>query len=448
MNKRALLGTVIVVLGALGVALNALPTTSNPSELPVAAPSTVLSSALYCTGLTSSAGGMSGSIDFVNTLNVARTIALDEVATGTTASAHGVLHLAPWGRASFYPGAHLRGSTYAVSAQVNGGGVVAEQDVSSDGSATPCVAAGTTHWYAAGLDTTVGSSAILSVYNPTATDDVYDVTTTSGRGYGAPTYLQGLTLGSHREMVIDLSKYDVNTANIGVALTVVHGNVAVTVDQVDRGSASLVAGQSSLASSGVVPLVSTSRSANSQLRVSNPSGQVANISVDVHEGNFVIAPQKFNVAPYATRTLAIAPNTAIPPAQPATLFVTSSTPVAMTLVTGTQQRWEYASTPAASSEWILNDVRGQGFAAAAIAVAGAQPQVVRWQVLRHDRVVSTGAVNLHAGVVRSVAQLVGGRRYLVGTIVIVSSAKDDLVASATLASNPSGIALVNLAPWR
>ena len=57
-----------------------------------------------------------------------------------------------------------------------------------------------TRWFAAGFDTTVGSSGEMSVYNPTGTPAVMDVPVYTAGGFSAPEAFQGLLFtGARRD---------------------------------------------------------------------------------------------------------------------------------------------------------------------------------------------------------------------------------------------------------
>ena len=104
--------------------------------------------------------------------------------------------LRPYQQYGFDPNVEIGGDYFGVGAQVSGGGVVGVEVTKDHTSEAPCISTGVTNWFAAGFDTTVGSCAVLSVYNPTATPAVFNVSTFSASGYVAPAKFQGYAVGA------------------------------------------------------------------------------------------------------------------------------------------------------------------------------------------------------------------------------------------------------------
>ena len=76
--------------------------------------------------------------------------------------------------------------SYGIGVEISGGGVIAEELAAQGDAEAPCASAGTTRWYATGFDTTVGSSGEISVYNPTGTAAVMNVSVYTAAGFSAP----------------------------------------------------------------------------------------------------------------------------------------------------------------------------------------------------------------------------------------------------------------------
>ena len=281
--RRALTTFVVLALGVtLVVVLNIRPTPKNVVPPTSQSSSDAQSAALYCTGLTNHRVGLRGVVDFVNTTNATRHVVIHAVATATSLTPATVVTLAPYARAQVAPTSLLRGDTYALSAQIDGGGVVGEEVVASDDASAPCQSTGTTSWYGSGFDTTVGSSATLSVYNPTATAAVFDVDTFSKAGFMSPASLQGVSVGAHDEITLNLGDDVVATQNFGAAIDVLRGSLVVVEDQISKNVASLNYGSAQLVTSGSFPLVTTANKAMAQIRVSNPGPATATVTFAVH----------------------------------------------------------------------------------------------------------------------------------------------------------------------
>ena len=106
----------------------------------------------------------------------------------------------------------------------------------------PCTSTGVTNWYGAGFDTLVGSSGELSIYNPTATPAVFNVVGYTAAGYTAPAPFQGLSVGAHSQMELNLGSQIVNTANVGVHVSVLRGSVTIVGVQQSGAVVSLISG--------------------------------------------------------------------------------------------------------------------------------------------------------------------------------------------------------------
>ena len=422
------------VLSSHGNVINSTPTSG-------AGGPAAQSSALYCTGLTNAKGGARGLVAFINTTGATRHVVVHAVATNATAAVATAFTLGPYARQVVTPTNLLVGDTYALAAQIDGGGVSAEQVVTRYGTQAPCVNEGTTNWYGSGFDTTVGSRAVLSVYNPTATAAVFNVTTFSPGGFLSPAPLQGVSVGPHAVLTLDLGGDIVATRNFGVQVSVLRGSLVVVGDQLAASTSSLNYGTTQLARAGTFPLVTTSRGALAQVRIANPGPAPATVTVHVRIGKFTVAPQSVRVAPYASTLISVTPNTAIPAAGEASLAMTSSQPVDVTLATGTTTGVNLSPLGAALARVILADVTGQGFAEATVTNDSKTATTLTWALVGGGAVISTGLAPLATGATVSLGQTVGGRAKLRGTTLVLTSATPALVVNAILPTSPYGVTM-------
>jgi hypothetical protein len=435
-----LLAAVVLVLALVGV-LNISDGVTNTAPNPSAAGPSAQSSALYCTGLTNARGGLRGEVTFVNTTGATRHVVVHAVATGASSAVATALTLGPYARHGVSPTNLLVGETYALSAQVDGGGVSAEQVVTRHGTQAPCTNAGVTTWYGSGFDTTVGSKAILSVYNPTATAAVFNITTFTNSGYLAPAPLQGVSVGPHAELALNLGDEIVATSNVGVQVTVLRGSLVIVGDQISDTTSSMNYGSTSLVAKGTLALVTTANTAVAQVRISNPGPAAASVTFKVKAGKFHVAPQSTTVAPYHSAVISITPNTAIPAAGEASLVMSSTQAVDVTLATGTQDGLTFSPLGSPGSRVVLADVTGAGYGEATLTNATIAPTDVKWTLIHHAVVASTGSTTLGAGGTISLGQLLGGRDKLKGATLVLSSATPSLVVDAILNTTPAGVTL-------
>ena len=430
--------TVVTVLVALTGVLNVRshphnvqPGTSGP--VPGAQ-----SSALYCTGLTNARNGLRGEVVYINTTDQVRHVVVHAVATGATSAVATAFTLPAYGRQPVTPTNLVVGATYALSAQIDGGGVVADQVVTASGASAPCTSAGLTNWYGSGFDSTVGSSAVLSIYNPTATAAVFNVTTFSKTGFLSPAALQGVSVGAHAELTLNLGDEVVATQNFGAQVSVLRGSLVVVEDQIERHGASINPGSTQVATSGVFPLVSTADKVLAQLRVANPGPAQATVTFEVKLKGFTIAPQTTVVAPYHSTVVTITPNTAIPAAGEALVRMSSTQAVDVTLGTGVVQGLHLSPLASALQRPVLADVTGRGFAQATLTNVGRATSIATWSLIRQGRVVSTGSTQVTAGASVSLGQLLGGRDHLRGATLVISGTSATWSVSATLETSPAG----------
>ncbi|MHB8826218.1 MAG: DUF5719 family protein [Acidimicrobiales bacterium] len=372
---RTRLTAVALALGlvATGVAASTLHATNAVTESSSDFTANAESTALYCTGL---GGGVGGHVVFTNLTSAARHLSV-EVIANTGAHATRTVALAAHATIDISPAAWVPGSLYGVSALVSGGGVVGAQVGAQNTAVAPCSDGGVTDWYAAGFDTVVGSSAVVSLFNPSATPAVVNVTTVTSSGFSAPAPFQGLAVGPHAEVAVNLATQIVDTANVGVHVNVVRGTVVAVGVQTSATTASFNVGQDVLATTAAFPLVTTAADTRAQVRVANPNDVVASVTVAVALGSFHIAPESVEVPAYASGVVTITPNSAIPEAGFAALTLTSSVPVATALAVGEKGLGLSAPGPL-SRTWLVTDFSGRGFARAVLTNA------------------STHAVNIHA----------------------------------------------------
>lgn len=359
MTRRVpLLLACAVVLAGVGAAVTLDPG-RNPAAVPGAVPASTESSALFCTGLTASPH-RPGRVTFVNTGGASRALSLEVVAdTGRVVSS--AVTIAAHGQYSIQPSTLEPGAAYAVSARVDGSGVLAEEVAGTDQAAAPCASAGTTSWSAAGLSTLVGSTAELSVFNPTATTAVFNTAVYTAAGFSAPQAYQGVSVPAHAERVLNLASQVVNTSGIGVALKVLRGSLVVVGVEDDQGTLSLDPGQAAPLRRAYFPAVTTADRATASLRIVDPGPEPAEVTVRVALGTYRIAAQHVTVSPYSTGVLEVTPNSAIPPAGYASLSVRASVPVILDLATGSGSGSALSAPVVPARAVLVHDFTSRGF---------------------------------------------------------------------------------------
>ncbi len=440
-KRSALLALAALVLALTGV-VTTLERPINPSDLPsgLAVLMNAESTALYCTGLTSGSGSP-GRVVFYNTAGSSRSLSVNVVSASGQVYAKTV-ELAARTSQFLVPSQDVKGSNFAVAVQISGGGVVAEE-VSGTGRAdVPCSSQGVTSWYGGGFDTLVGSSAWLSVYNPTATAAVFNTSLFSAAGLTQPQSLQGYSVPAHSVTEISLARSVVNTSNVGVAVTVSRGSLVIVGVQDSRGTISFDQGARAAATESWFSDVTTAASALAQIRVTNPNDVPTSVTVSLTLGHYAIPAQTINVNAYSTGLVSVTPNPAIPAAGYAAVTVASREPVVSTLATGVAPTIELISYEAPATAFLIRNFTGRGFDAASVTNTTSGTITVSVTSLTdgapHSSTV-VGDVKVAARGTLDLASVVPSLRRATNETYIVASSREDMVVSLTLPSHPAGV---------
>ena len=422
-----------VVLGAalvLTAIVSTIFTGSNPSQFAAGTQeaSYAESTGLHCSGLTSSA------VTFFNTTSDSHKISVTWLTdSGTSGSATSKLAAhANWRISEFG-----KGSVFAAEAQINGGGVVASVD-GANGLQSSCSSVGTTSWYGAGFDTKVGSTGELSIYNPTATAAVFNVSTFTVKGFIAPASFQGLSVGAHKLLVLDLGSQLVNTSNIGVHVKVLRGSLEILGIQKSGNSVSYYPGQNQASQQNWFPLVTTENKAAAQLRFANPSADPISVTVKISLPPYSVEPQSVIVAPFNVDAITITPNTAIPASGFAFVSSSSSAPLLTTLALGTSKGIMLNAPATPLSSLLLANFNASPVSKVVITNVSKQSVTVNSSLLTGSKSASRGSkFSLKAGETVQVNLL----NEQAGQIF--STEKNVLLVTAAFTTAPAGIALLS-----
>jgi Family of unknown function (DUF5719) len=431
--SRARVGALLLALalGASGAA-SSLVTANSPAAPGPSADfaASAESTALYCTGL--GTGPSAGRVVFTNLTSSSRTLAVS-VASNTGGHEARNVALGAHASTSISPNTWVSGSFFGVGAIVSGGGVVGAEVAANASAVAPCSGSGVDEWYAAGFDTLVGSSATLSLFNPSATPAVVNVTTVTASGFSAPAPFQGLAVGPHAEVALNLGSQIVNTSNIGVHVSVLRGAVTVMGVQTSGATTSLNVGQVALATTAAFPLVTTAANARAQVRVSNPNDVATQVTVNVALSTYHIAPEVVEVPAFASGLVTITPNSAIPAAGFASLTLTSSEPVATALAVGAGT-WSLSAPSPTSTTWLLSDFGGRGFSRAALTNDATSPASV---IVRNVVTSTSASVTLGAGATSDLRALASTFVKIQGLTLLITSDRP-IAVTTVLPINPVG----------
>ncbi len=434
-------GPLVLVLAAAIAAAAAATTVlhaSNPTE-PAASLATgpVESTALYCTGLGAS-GSPAGHVVVLNTASHARDVAVEiDTDLGTATTSH--LRLAAHGSASVATPA--AGHWYGVSLVVNGRGVVADELNNAGTAQTPCLDAGTTNWFASGLDTRVGSKAYLVLYNPSSTSAVVNVTAETATGFSAPAPYQGVAIAAHRVVALDLGIRIVDQANIGIHVRVIRGGIVSTAVQQSGSFTSFYPGSPSLTRTAWFPRVTTVSGSFAQILVTNPSDATASVTATIGLAPYTVAPQTVTVAPYSTGSILITPNSAVPAHGYATVRLRASVPVGASLATGTVNGVSLSAPSTASRLYLVSDFARLGFDAMTATNVSARPFTLT--VTELGTIATSHVLTVAPGDTIDLRGRNGLPTTLRGRSFLLSTAHAGLIVTTTLPTTPAGIVVVS-----
>ena len=442
-SRHALLFTLLVAALAVTGVGSSVDSARNSSSLPneFSVSTDAESTAIYCTGLGAASGPLAGHVVYLNTTASARTLSV-QILSNVGAVRTTTLHVAAHGRQSIAPDALARGSAFAVAAQVDGGGVVGQELTRGPSAVAACGSSAVTDWFATGFDTLVGSSAALSIYNPTATPAVLDVTCFTPTGFSSPASFQGLAVGPHREVSLNLAPQIVDVANFGVEVNVVRGSIEVVGDQTSGSVASLNVGVTSTSRSWWFPLVTTARGAVASIRVANPSDQLVNVTVGVHLAHYSIAPESISVQAHSSAAFTITPNSAIPAAGNATVTLKATGPVVAALAAGTAAGVALSAAATPSSAFLLANVTGRAFQAATLTNTSSHTVTVRLTAITGAARAGSTSLTLPAFVTRSLPRVALEKAASLQPILFVSTSKPTLLVTGTVPSSPAGVTVV------
>jgi hypothetical protein len=453
-RRLPLLALLVVALVATGLAAT-FHHAKNPSQLPSGLSVSVNaeSTALYCTGITS--GPSEGSVSFYNTATTPRTLSVSVVSSqgqlwsgNVDLPAHGTqsLALGNLDKPPLRPKARVPYVvTYGVGVEISGGGVVAEEVAAHGDAEVPCASAGTTRWYATGFNTTVGSSGEVSVYNPTGTPAVMNVSVYTAGGFSAPEAFQGLSVPAHAEIDVNLAREIVNTSNIAVGVKVLRGALEIVGVQDSKGVFSFQQGLHTKSKAAWFPNVTTVQAATAQISIANPNDRPATVTVKVGLGTYKVPPQSTTINPYSTGTITVTPNPAIPADGYANLTLKSNAPVITGLATGTGTSMALTSPQTPSGAYLVRDFSGLGFDAATVtntSTHSAELTITSYDSSTPNVSTMTG-VKLAGGATESLSTLVPTFMKQPGDTYVIATTKPVLVLSLTVPSRPRGLYVVS-----
>ena len=416
-----LLGVVVVVTGLAvadaghgGAARAPAPSPGagegSVSGLDVAPPGAE-SSAWFCVGGTARGGTAASTLVLTNPTPTTATAAVRSAAVGYR-PAPATVSVSAGSQAGVLQDPETNGVASASTVLLRGGGVGVSQMVSGPLGPSPAPCASTTsgRWYFADGSTTAGSSLSLSLYNPTATVAVVDVSCVDRAGTVAPAPYQGIEVPGGALVVENRADHLIDTPDIATVVTTLSGQVVAAELQSagtrGDGGPSVVLGATAAAPVWSFPANRDVPGGSTVFHVFNPSARPVEVTVTFGLAQGTAEPLVVRVPPATSVSLDTDKVTRLPSdvVFSATFRATGAgvvvarrvsaaprTPSAATA--SAPQVGETLGVPAGASRWLLPAVSAPATGISTLAVSD----------------LSTSAVTLHLLAVEA-----GGRLVAVG----------------------------------
>ena len=268
-----------------------------------AAPESSQSSSWYCPGGTGTANGQATSTLLVVNSGSRRVAGTVRVADGAGKSATGRLSVAGHAEVAEPVARLLAGSWLASEVDLAGGAVTVSDLVSgpSGWAVTPCASETSANWYFATGSTALGNSLYVTLYNPTASLAVVDMSFLASNGLEQPQAYQGIVLPPGRTVTEPIGTYVQDQAAVATEVSARSGAVVASALEVYGAGGisglSFRLGAPALAPAWNIPRAADEQGGTSQLAVLNPSDVAEKVTVAVQLPSGPVAPFHEEVAP-------------------------------------------------------------------------------------------------------------------------------------------------------
>jgi len=326
----------VVVVGVLaGLAIAARSPGHSAPGGPPPAPGSLVgapdaeSSAWYCTGQSTAAGQLApGSIILTN--SGTRTVKgiIDAVTdTGATVATP----VAVPARRQLVPDIPTpkSGTWISEAVTLSGGGVAVSQTLqgSSGWAEAPCLSSTAQHWYFPSGVTTGSNALFVSLFNPTATPDVVDLSFTTSKGVVHPINFQGIVLQPGQTQVESIGPFVQDQGSIATTVSTRTGRLVAGELQLLTGNGSglaIVPGSPRVEREWVIPRAVEVSEGSSSIDVFNPGPTAEEVTIRTALGSGPLAPFRARVPADSTWVLSTSAETRIPIGDPYSAVVEST----------------------------------------------------------------------------------------------------------------------------
>ncbi|MGO8872773.1 MAG: DUF5719 family protein [Acidimicrobiales bacterium] len=321
---------------------------------------------------------------------------------GTVPTVQRALSVPPLGTLAVNPDTGLPGGDTASSFAFAGGGVVATQVVSGPNgwSTAPCATQTSPSWSFAGGSTSSGDSLTLSLFNPTASQSVVNVSFLTSTGLVAPQQYQGLTVPPGQLVDENVGDFVQDAPDITTLVSAEAGALVGTEFQQHSsgasGGVSLRLGSPALSTTWRFAQTTATTGSSVTFSLGNPgtSPVAATFSFGVPAGSVV--PRRVAVPPQSVAEFS-ATGSGLPQQTPYSVTVTATGPIVVgrsveASASATPPLWGSSSGTATTADgWLVPGPGSSGVPGTAgatiesLAVANPGSAPARVQVNRLDR---------------------------------------------------------------
>jgi len=335
--RLPVLAVVLVALVGAGLIARAVGTpaatpapASVSAAVAVAAPVGAQSSTWFCPGGSGTAGGLANPTLFL--VNAGRS-AVDGTVTVANSAGSQVAKpvTVPAGsQIAVSPATIEQGTWLASQVQLDGGGVTVSEVVggSAGWSQSPCATSTAASWYFASGATTDGSTLYVSLFNPTATAAVVDLSFVTPAGVSEPQPFEGVLVPAGQVVVATVASYVQDERSVGTIVAARSGRVVASEleEHVVNGVSglSLRIGSPATASRWYLPRTVDVTGGAAGITVLNPANVTQRVTMQVQLKSGPVAPFTESVPADASWTLGASGASRIPANTTYAVTVTAS----------------------------------------------------------------------------------------------------------------------------
>jgi hypothetical protein len=324
---------VAAVLVGLALAARS-PGKSAPGGPPLAPASLVgapdaESSAWYCTGQSTAAGQLApGSVILTNTGTRTVRGTIDGVTDTGATVATAVAVPARRQLVADIP-TPKSGTWISDAVTLSGGGVAVSQTLqgSSGWAEAPCQSSTSQQWYFPSGVTTGSNALFVSLFNPTSTPDVVDLSFTTSKGVVHPINFQGIVLQAGQMQVESVAPFVQDQGSVATTVSTRTGRLVASELQVLTGNGSglaIVPGTPRVEREWTIPQAAEVSQGSSSIDVLNPGPTAEEVTIRTALGSGPLSPFRARVPGDSTWVLSTSAETRIPVGDPYSAVVEAS----------------------------------------------------------------------------------------------------------------------------